>query len=532
MSSPSTRPGRSFGRSLYWRIGFGFILFLGITLALQFALFIWVAGETEGGMPARMGRDFAELVASEFEAAVARDPAIDLEAYARKRINELHRPAVIIFADGRTVAPPGVTMPQGMRMPFRRSDGRGGGPGPGDRGERRPFPRPGFPGEEPGAKGGPRPGDGPPPGAMPRMPFGGPPRRGPVMAPILINGDIVAMVWIPPLTGLRRVVDELGSPLLVGAFMLLLGGTALAALVIFRPAQARLRAVEDAARRFGEGDLSARAPAIGGDEVAAVAEAFNRMAGDLAARQAQLVEADRARRQLLADVSHELMTPLTAIRGYAETLALPQFVPASKEGQRAVRVIQEEGQRIERLVGDLLDLARFEAGGISLSLELVAVDELFERVVERHAQAAHDKGVAIVIEPHEADLRLTADPHRLEQALQNLASNALRHTPPGGTVRLAAARQPTFAEATAGRPAGIVLRVFDSGIGIPAEHLPHVFDRFYKADRSRTQSGSGLGLSIVKAIVERHGGVVRCDSRPGRTVFNLRFPVPRPSSSR
>ncbi len=513
-SPASLRAGRSFGRSLYWRIGFGFILFLGITLALQFALFIWVAGETEGGMPARMGRDFAELVASEFEAAVARDPAIDLEAYARKRINELHRPAVIIFADGRTVAPPGVTMPPGMRIPFRRSDGRGGGPGPGNR-ERRPFPRSGFPAETPGANAGPPPGEGPPPGPMPRMPFGGPPRRGPVMAPILVNGDTVAMVWIPPLTGLRRVVDELGTPLLVGAFLLLIGGTALAALVIFRPAQARLRAVEDAARRFGEGDLSARAPAIGGDEVAAVAEAFNRMAGDLAARQAQLVEADRARRQLLADVSHELMTPLTAIRGYAETLALPQFVPASKEGQRAVHVIQEEGQRIERLVGDLLDLARFEAGGISLSLELVAVDEVFERVVERHAQAAHDKGVSIVIEPHEADLRPTADPHRLEQAMQNLASNALRHTPPGGIVRLAAARA----------PAGMVLRVFDSGIGIPAEHLPHVFDRFYKADRSRTQSGSGLGLSIVKAIVERHGGTVSVRSTPGvETVFEIMLP--------
>lgn len=508
MSNPSTRPKRSFGRSLYWRIGFGFILFLGITLALQFALFIWVAGETEGGMPERMGRDFAELVASEFEAALARDPAIDLEAYARKRINELHRPAVIIFADGRTVAPPGVTMPPGMRMPFRRSDQRPStslGAGGRDRGgDRRPS-----------SRSGPPPGDGPPPGSMLRMPFGGPPRRGPVIAPIEVNGEAVAMVWIPPLTGLRRVVDELGAPLLAGAFLLLLGGTVLAALVIFRPAQARLRAVEDAARRFGEGDLSARAPAIGGDEVTAVAEAFNRMAGDLAARQAQLVEADRARRQLLADVSHELMTPLTAIRGYAETLALPQFVPGSKEGQRAVRVIQEEGQRIERLVGDLLDLARFEAGGISLSLELVAVDELFERVVERHAQDAQEKGVSIVVDPYDADLRLTADPHRLEQAVQNLASNALRHTPPGGTIRLAAARTAT----------GIVLRVSDSGIGIPAEHLPHVFDRFYKADRSRTQSGSGLGLSIVKAIVERHGGSVSVRSTPGmETAFEIMLP--------
>jgi two-component system OmpR family sensor kinase len=496
--SSSRRVARSFARSLYWRIGFGFILFLAITLVLQFGLFIWVAGETEGGMPERMGRDFAELVASEFEAAIARDPAVDLEAYARKRINELHRPAVIMFADGRAVAPPGTSVPPGMRMPgpFRRSEMRGGR-------DRR----------GPSMDGGP--GGGPPPGALPRMPFGGP-RRGPVMAPIEANGEVVAMVWVPPLTGLRRVVDELGTPLLIGALLLLFGGTALAALVIFRPAQARLRAVEDAARRFGEGDLAARAPAIGGDEVTAVAEAFNRMAGDLAARQAQLVEADRARRQLLADVSHELMTPLTAIRGYAETLALPQFTPASPEGQRAVRVIQEEGQRIERLVGDLLDLARFEAGGISLTLETVSVDEVFERVTERHAREAQDKGVSVIADPLDADLRVTADPHRLEQAVQNLASNALRHTPPGGTVRLSAARTGT----------GVVLRVSDSGVGIPAEHLPHVFDRFYKADRSRTQSGSGLGLSIVKAIVERQGGTVSVRSTPGvETVFEITLPA-------
>lgn len=479
--------------SLYWRIGLGFILFLAITLGLQFALFIWVAGETEGGMPERMGRDFAELVASEFESALDRDPAIDLEQYARRRISELHRPAVIIFADGRVVAPPGVDVPRGMRMPGpfkRRSPEMAGEPGG------RPIERM------------------PPPGAMPRMPFGGP-RRGPVMAPIAHNGDIVGVVWVPPLTGLRRAADEIGTPLATGAFLLLIAGTALAALVIFRPARARLRALEDAARRFGDGDLSARAPSIGGDEVSAVADAFNRMAADLAARQAQLVEADRARRQLLADVSHELMTPLTAIRGYAETLGLPQFVPPTKEGQRAVKVIQEEGERIERLVGDLLDLARFEAGGISLAQESVDVDELFERVSERHAQAAQEKGVTIAVDPHDTELRVTADPHRLEQAVQNLASNALRHTPPGGTVRLAAART--------GR--GVAIRVFDSGVGIPAEHLPHVFDRFYKADRSRAQAGSGLGLSIVKAIVERHGGTVSARSAPGvETSFEIVLP--------
>jgi two-component system sensor histidine kinase BaeS len=503
---------RSISRSLYWRIGLGFILFLAITLALQAGLFIWVAGETEGGMPERMGRDFAELVASEFEAALARDPQLDLRAYAERRIKELHRPAAIIFADGTTVAPPGTEVPRGMRFPgpFRRRGG--GGPGFGGRGDG-PGERPRFEGPPPG---------GPPPdgggGPSPRM-FG-PPRRGPVMAPIEHNDTIVAVVWVPPLTGIRRLAETIGTPLAIGGVLLLVAGTALAALVIFRPAQARLSALEEAARRFGEGDLSARAPAIGGDEVSAVANAFNRMAGDLAARQAQLVEADRARRQLLADVSHELMTPLTAIRGYAETLALPQFVPASAEGQRAVKVIQEEGERIERLVGELLDLARFEAGGISLAHENVDVDELFERVADRHAKTAREKEVEIIIEPHD-DVRMVADPHRLEQALQNLAANALRHTPPGGAIRL-----------NAGRDDGRVrITVTDNGVGIPPEHLPHVFDRFYKADQSRLQSGgSGLGLSIVKAIVERHGGTVSVRSRQGvETVFEIVLPDARRS---
>jgi len=224
------------------------------------------------------------------------------------------------------------------------------------------------------------------------------------------------------------------------------------------------------------------------------------------------------------------MTPLTAIRGYAETLGLPQFTPATAEGQRAVKVIHEEGTRIERLVQDLLDLARFEAGGLSLSLENVAVDELFERVVDRHAQAAADKGVTLMIDPHDEDIRLVGDPHRLEQAVQNLAANALRHTPPGGAVRLGASQDAR----------GVTLTVTDTGIGIPAEHLPHVFDRFYKADQSRLQlgrrslgeggSGSGLGLSIVKAIVERHGGRVSARSVPGQqTAFEIWIPSQWPS---
>src|SRR5687767_6697756 len=157
---------RSFARSLYWRIGLGFILFLAITLVLQVLLFIWVAGEREGGMPERMGRDFAELVALEFEAALARDPELDLRGYARQRVSELHRPAVILFPDGSAVAPPGTPVPRGIRFPGpfkRRGPGARRGPPPPD-GELM-LPRPIAPS--------PRDGD-----PVPRTPFGEP-RRGP-----------------------------------------------------------------------------------------------------------------------------------------------------------------------------------------------------------------------------------------------------------------------------------------------------------------------------------------------------------------
>jgi two-component system sensor histidine kinase BaeS len=340
-------------------------------------------------------------------------------------------------------------------------------------------------------------------------------RRRLANAPVFRGDEVVAVIFVSPVVGVRAITEQLGPWLALGAVLLLIGGTAVGALLVFRPAHTHLRALEEAARRFGEGDLTARAPITGSDEVAAVAVAFNHMADDLAARQQQLADADRARRQLLADVSHELMTPLTAIRGYAETLTLPQFGPSAPEGQRYLHIIQEEVERIERLVGDLLDLARYDAAGVTLVSEDVAVAELFDRVVERHEQAAREKRVTIQVVLPDAEMELRGDGRRLEQALQNLASNALRHTPSGGRITLSADQLDTVTR----------LRVADTGAGIPPQHLPHVFDRFYKADPSRSATGSGLGLSIVKAIVERHGGRVSARSEPGSgTVFEIELP--------
>jgi signal transduction histidine kinase len=360
----------------------------------------------------------------------------------------------------------------------------------------------------------------PPPrdGGLMRIPGGPPPmfgRRRMAAAAVMAQGRVAGMVFVAPSVGWRRVIEVLGPWVALGIGVLLVGGTSLAAALVFRPAHVQLSALEEAARRLGAGDLSARAPAGGGDEVAAVAQAFNRMADDLAARQADLVEADRSRRQLLADVSHELMTPLTAIRGYADTLTLAQFGPAGAEGQRYVRIIQEEVERIERLVGDLLDLARYDAGGVSFVRETVPIADLFDRVVARHEQAAREKQVRIDVRMADEELVVGGDARRLEQALQNLASNALRYTPAGGVITLSADREGDR----------VRLRVSDSGPGIPAAHLPHIFDRFYKADPARAESGSGLGLSIVKAIVERHAGAVTVASEPGRTTFEIDLPA-------
>jgi signal transduction histidine kinase len=319
----------------------------------------------------------------------------------------------------------------------------------------------------------------------------------------------------------RSAFRQLGPTLAVVGAVLVVIGTTVAALLIFGPVRPRLRSLENAARKVGGGDLTARAREDGGDEVAAVAQTFNQMTHDLQQRAAQLQAADRTRRLLLADVSHELMTPLTAMRGYLETLSLHAQSLTPETRERYLAIIRDETARVEHIVGDLLDLSRLEGGGETFDAQDVPLEDLFGRVAARHGRAAEEKGVEIATSIGPGAEIVSGDPLRLEQALQNLAANALRHTPKGGRVELKAAID----------NGAVVLTVSDTGSGIATEHLPYVFDRFYKVDPSRAgqAAGSGLGLSIVKAIVERHGGTVTASSRPGGgTTFTVKFPPERP----
>jgi two-component system sensor histidine kinase BaeS len=338
-------------------------------------------------------------------------------------------------------------------------------------------------------------------------------------APIFVNGQRVGVVVVQPRRPPGMVFRELGPLMGAIALVLVCGGGVLAALLIFGPAHRRLRGLEDAARSFGRGERGARAPASGGDEISAVALSFNRMADDLARRADELEASDRARRQLLADVSHELTTPLTAIRGYVETLAMPDLPLDDAAKLRYLAIISDETMRLEHIVGDLLDLAKLEAGGVTLRIQNVTVADLFGRVVSRHERPCQDRQVTLATTVEAGAEVVRADPDRLEQALQNLAANALRHSTPGGRIDLVARRSGD----------SIALAVRDTGTGIPAGHLPFIFDRFYKVEASRTNdtAGSGLGLSIVKAIIERHGGTVTAASNPGvETVFEIRLPSP------
>jgi two-component system sensor histidine kinase BaeS len=302
-------------------------------------------------------------------------------------------------------------------------------------------------------------------------------------------------------------------------------GVAIMSLVIFRPTHLRLRSLEEAARALGEGRTDVRANESGGDEVSALSVTFNTMADDLHARATALAESDRARRQLLADVSHELMTPLSAIRGYVETLAMPELTLDADTRNRYLGITNEETHKLEAIIGDLLDLARIEGGGYTIEPEEVLADDLFRRVADRHRPVLCERTITLTAKTAPGTPHIWGDADRLEQALQNLAANAIRHTPDGGEVALIA------------EPAGDRVRVTvsDTGPGIPLEHLPHIFDRFYKADASRAgthvPSGSGLGLSIVRAIVVRHGGDIQASNAPGRgAVFTMDLPSAARSS--
>jgi signal transduction histidine kinase len=297
-------------------------------------------------------------------------------------------------------------------------------------------------------------------------------------------------------------------PPLVRAGVVALVLSVLLALLISRSVSAPLRRVAGAAEAIARGETGARAPVSGPAEVRALARSFNAMVARVGAAQ-------RSQRDFVANVSHELKTPLTSIQGFSQAL-LDGTASTPDTTTRAARVIHEEAERMWRMVGELLTLARFDAGQVVMAREPVELAPLLQGCVERLAPQAREADVTLTLEIPERVL-VAGDADRLAQVFANLLDNAVAHTPAGGQVTLAARRVEE-------EPA-IEVVVADTGEGIPAESLPRVFERFYQVDPARQRGrggassracrGAGLGLAITREIVEAHGGTIAVESVVG-----------------
>ncbi len=252
---------------------------------------------------------------------------------------------------------------------------------------------------------------------------------------------------------------------------------------------APVQSMKNASQRIAEGHYDERVSLNGTDELSQLAASFNQMAS-------QLEQVEEMRRRLIGDVAHELRTPLTAIKGSAEGL-MDGVLPAIAE---TYQQIHNEAERLNHLVSDLQELSRVESKAIQLDIQPVDVTRLLETAVKRMQFQFDEKRVTLDRQlPHDPILVL-ADEDRALQVLTNLLGNALQYTPENGTVIVSIAREKAF----------VKFSIRDTGIGIPAEHLPHIFDRFYRVEksRSRARGGSGIGLTIAKHLVEAQGGKI------------------------
>jgi len=301
----------------------------------------------------------------------------------------------------------------------------------------------------------------------------------------------------------RFVLNNL-APILMGATIV----SIMAGVLLSRNLSAPLSNVADAARSIGRRDLSQRVEVRGAQEIREVAWAFNEMASDL--QQAEIL-----RQNLLADVAHELRTPITVIQGNLQAILDDVYELDKSE----IAQLYDQTRQLTHLVDDLRELAQAEAQQLPMVMSFVDLGVLVTDLAAIYEPLAENQDIELQIRIPDGVLTVRGDRSRLMQCLQNLLNNAFRHTPAGGSVNLSMQIQDAL----------VFLIITDSGSGIPPEHLPYIFDRFYRVDpaRARETGGTGLGLAITRAIINNHGGKIVADSEgEGKgSKFTVKLPL-------
>ena len=345
----------------------------------------------------------------------------------------------------------------------------------------------------------------------PRLP-GAAPRRQIQEIPIQVDGETVGFLRVAaipppkPPNGAPNFLERVRNILLLLAGIGGLLGLVLGVLMS-RQLTAPLEKLAQGAHAVGSGQLSTRVPEEGTEEILAVARAFNEMAQGLE-------QAEELRRNLLADVAHELRTPLTVLQGNLQAI-LDDVYQLDKE---EVARLYDQTRHLHRLVNDLHELAQAEARKLPLDRRELDLGQVAESAAASFEPMAEERQVRLTVQRPAQPVTVLGDAARLTQVVQNLVANALRHTPAGGAVTVQVREEAGEA----------VLEVVDTGEGIPPEHLGQIFDRFYRTDkaRSRESGGAGLGLAIVRALVEAQGGRVQAESPgPGQgATFRVMLP--------
>jgi two-component system OmpR family sensor kinase len=329
-----------------------------------------------------------------------------------------------------------------------------------------------------------------------------------------VSSSPATLILAVPRSQALTVWSDFGKPFL-WAGLVALAVSIVIAIVMARSVYVPIRRVTNAAEEITRGNYEQEVPVDGPREVKGLASSFNQMSRRVQQSQQML-------RDFVADVSHELRSPLTSIKGFAQ--AMVDGTAKGKEAQlKAATVIEEESKRMMRLVEELLEFSRLESGQITMVKQPVDVKELLEQCYEIFLLRAEETGINLKI-----DLKtlpaVTGDIDRLEQVFSNLLDNALKHTPSGGDVSI---------KARAADTNSIEVSVQDTGPGIPAEQMRHIFERFYRADPSAGKAGAGLGLAIARQIVLAHGGDIDARSKLGKgTEFIVRLPTSYPQTSR